>query len=695
MDKGPGTRKITGKIFLFLLVLGPWSMVHGPVFAAEIPRTILAFYDPKVQSDYNYSAIHLNAEMPLEHLGLKLEYRSIADPFPSAQEMTGVRGIFTWFKRLNAVPNPGLYCNWMQGQILKGKKVVFFGEIGVLKDENRRLTKECRAMLEALGIEYGGGYSGNPLFYDIVYKDPSMIEFERKFSFAESHENIMVKALSPASKVYLKIKRRDLDNKTTDVVFTTPRGGFAPFNTMLYEDKEIEKIHWRINPFRFFEEAFGTKGLPRPDTTTRNGSRIFYTHIDGDGVVNLSHIDWKSFSGEIILKEILEKMPHLPVTASLITGYFDMNEYKSERVMRLYRDIFRLPNVEAGVHTYAHPLNWSRGTVALKIPGYKFNPEKETVGSAKMMQEMLDAQGVRKKVGILLWSGNCVVNDLEVGLTYQNNLLNINGGDTRFDRRYDSYASVGPLGIKRGFYHQIYASAQNENTYTNLWEGPYYGFVDVIETFKNTEAPLRIKPINVYYHFYSGERQASLKALKAVYDYAFLQDIFPMFAEDFVRIAQGFYKTRMEAVAGGYKITNSGALKTVRFDDEKKHVDMRRSRGVLGFAHHQGSLYVALDASSEEQTIILTHSKSGIPYVARASFNIKGFQGTRERLQFSKSGWFKSEMILGGMQPLKNYKIRAGEETLQAKSGNDGRLTLQFKNAENGPQFTDVIIESL
>src|SRR3989338_3585781 len=574
VDHGPWTKKKQMFLFLLLLVHCPWSLVPGPVSAGEIPRTILAFYDPKVQTDYNYSAIHLNAEMPLEHLGLKLEYRSVADPFPSAKEMAGVRGIITWFKRLNAVPNPGLYCNWMQEQILKGKKVVIFGEIGVSKDPNRRLPRECRAMLKALEIEYGGGYSDNPLFYEMVYKDPLMTEFEIKFSFVESNENIMIKALSPASKVYLKIKRRDLENKTADVIFTSPRGGYAPFNYTIYEDKEIEKIHWRINPFRFFEEAFGTKGLPRPDTTTRNGSRIFYTHIDGDGVVNLSHIDWKSFSGEIILKEILEKMPHLTVTASLITGYFDMNEYKSERATKLHRDIYRLPNVEAGVHTYARPLNWSRGTVALKIPGYKFNPEKETVGSAKMMQEMLDAGGVRKKVGILLWSGNCVVNDLEVELASKAGLLNINGGDIRFDRRYDSYASVGPLGIKRGPYYQTYASAQNENTFTNLWEGPYYGFVDVIETFKNTEAPRRIKPIDLYYHFYTGERQASLKALKTVYDYVFLQTIFPMFAGDFVRIAQGFYKTKMEGVAGGYKITNSGDLKTIRFDDEKRNADM-------------------------------------------------------------------------------------------------------------------------
>ncbi len=66
---------------------------------------------------------------------------------------------------------------------------------------------------------------------------------------------------------------------------------------------------------------------------------------------------------------------------------------------------------------------------------------------------------------------------------------------------------------------QVFATNQNENIYTNLWHGPYYGFERVIETYELTEKPYRFKAVNIYYHSYSGTKVASLRALRKVYDY--------------------------------------------------------------------------------------------------------------------------------------------------------------------------------
>ena len=52
----------------------------------------------------------------------------------------------------------------------------------------------------------------------------------------------------------------------------------------------------------------------------------------------------------------------------------------------------------------------------------------------------------------------------------------------------------------------------NENVYTNDWTGPFYGFRDVIDTFRMTGEPRRLKPINLYYHTYSASKVAALKA---------------------------------------------------------------------------------------------------------------------------------------------------------------------------------------
>ncbi|MDO8494186.1 MAG: hypothetical protein Q7S68_02490, partial [Deltaproteobacteria bacterium] len=343
-------------------------------------------------------------------------------------------------------------------------------------------------------------------------------------------------------------------------------------------------------------EAFALQGLPRPDTTTINGRRIFYSHIDGDGIVSKSHIDNKSYTGEIILREILQKYPTLPITASFISGYFDMPAYQTERAEEMARAIASLPNTEVASHGHAHPLSWRKQKLALDVPGYTYSDTAEILGSAEKINARLKKWGIDKKVSLFSWTGDCFPTEEQTAIPAQGNLLNINGGDSRFDKRYPSYAYLYPLGIARGNSRQIYAGNANEHPYTSGWEGPFYGFQEVIETFQNTESPVRIKPINLYYHYYSGETFASLHVLKKAYDYALSQDIFPMFASQYAALVQDFFDLQIILLPnGGTRIRNSGHLRTIRWDHETRNVNLERSRGVLGFSHFQGSLYVFLD----------------------------------------------------------------------------------------------------
>ena len=55
------------------------------------------------------------------------------------------------------------------------------------------------------------------------------------------------------------------------------------------EDREFRQ--WYINPFELFREAFQTDALPKPDTTTLSGRRIYYSHVDGDGWRNVTQIE--------------------------------------------------------------------------------------------------------------------------------------------------------------------------------------------------------------------------------------------------------------------------------------------------------------------------------------------------------------------------------------------------------------------
>jgi polysaccharide biosynthesis protein PelA len=668
-------------------------------FLNEVPRKVLALYqflpspgEETMEEQYVDSSLHRHAEVILNHLGIDLRYHEVGDPLPSDEEMKGFRGIITWFEQLNTLPEPEVYCKWAEKQIQRGLKLVILGNPGFFHDQARVIPIPCQKMLEAMGIRYQGNYSDNPYYFKILKKDPSMVEFERKLLLTEGHDFSHFEAFSPQAKVYLKIGRRDQKEVVSDMILTTPQGGFVHPSYVYFKIKAMDKTHWRINPFRFFEEAFQLKGLPRPDTTTINGRRIFYSHIDGDGILNKSHIDHKSYSGEMIFKEVLKKYSTLPVTASLITGYFDMPEYQHEKVQKMYRDILGLPNIEVASHGHAHPLIWRKGKLALNVPGYDFTGKKEIVGSVEKMRELLKKSQIDKPVDLFLWTGDCRPTEGQIFQTYNNKLLNMNGGDSRFDRRYDSFAYLLPLGLRWGDYLQVYSSNSNENTYTNEWKGPYYGFSFVAETFENTENPIRIKPINIYYHYYSGEAMAALIAVKKAYDYVLTQEVFPIVASEYARIVTDFFSVRFAPLhGGGIQVLNDGSLKTIRFDGETRNLDLNRSKGVIGFRHFQGNLYIFLDDRLSHD-LYLTQSRPNKPYVMQSSFHIRKFKADKMKVHFEKRGWAPSEISLGGMWPTTNYLVHVGKETLTLKSNARGELHIQFSSSEGFGEFVPVWI---
>jgi polysaccharide biosynthesis protein PelA len=186
---------------------------------------------------------------------------------------------------------------------------------------------------------------------------------------------------------------------------------------------------------------------------------------------------------------------------------------------------------------------------------------------------------------------------------------NMNGGDSRLDAEFPSVFYVPPISKPVGKERQIYSGNSNENTYTNDWTGPYYGYALLSETIKNTETPRRLKPFNIYYHMYSGERTSALAALRQNLDLARSQSLAPITASHYATMADDFFPlTIAQTDANMWTITGRGAVQTVRFDEaDNATVDPERSRGVLGSTRHQsGAMYVTLDADVEPAIVALT-----------------------------------------------------------------------------------------
>ncbi len=85
-------------------------------------------------------------------------------------------------------------------------------------------------------------------------------------------------------------------------------------------------------------------------------------------------------------------------------------------------------------------------------------------------------------MSLVQWTGATRPYPKAMEITAKLGLPNINGGDPRYDSKYPSLAYLSPLSRKVGKYRQIYSSASNENTYTGLWKGPFFGYKYLVET---------------------------------------------------------------------------------------------------------------------------------------------------------------------------------------------------------------------
>lgn len=723
--------------------------VAGVAAASDAPvkRVILALYDGNANSKRKPIRIPHMAEMPLNHLGLVVRYHDISLGLPAGAALEGVRGVLTWFNSDNILEDPAGYLRWATGVVETGRRFVILGNFGFAGDRKDRPTArvEIDKFFRALGIQFSGRVKQVTYDVRVSHKDPRMVEFERPLDAVLPPFDAL-RPVAPGARSHLVLQwGREATRKQAHLVFVTPKGGYA---AAAYEAVWTEELRqWRINPFEFFRQAFATDDLPKPDTTTLSGRRLYYSHIDGDGWRNVSSVekytDRRTLSSEVILREAIEAYPDLPVTVAPVVGDIDRAWFGTDESLRLAREILGLSQVEAGSHTYSHPFFWGffadgnpdkekpylhlyptpgrkraaihnlydrdEDTGDAKIQGYTiprayavepFSLEKEIEASVAFIESILPTG---KKLKILQWSGDTSPFEEAVSATRQIGIANINGGDSRFDPAYPSYGWVSPIGTQVGGQRQIYASTSNENLYTELWTNRYFGFRYLRHTLRNTETPIRVKPFNIYYHMYSGEKSASLKALLENLDLARGQALAPVTASHFAKIAEGFYSTRLVSLGRNrWRVENRGELQTIRFDHaDMRAVDFTQSRGVIGQNHHQGSLYVSLDPAAPAPVIALKdYANDGSPPSARRPYLVDGRWRMRN-LEIKGSGGFTVDARGFGRGDLRWKMPQSGSYLIvvdgpkgelrrfRADADDNGVLAFQAVSESLGPWITD------
>lgn len=629
--------------------------------AASVNRDILALWDPKdsgSSDDPSVTRIHQRLEFVFNHLGFKLTYHDLNKGLPDARPYAG---IVTWFNEGKF--EPSAYTRWLKGLQKERKKILIIGEPGH-KIPNSREGEDLRLVNESfreLGWEFTGVFQDNPALLAVkASKGEEFTEFERKFT-GEVPSYRVVRNKNPKNHVWLSLTT-GAPSSESHVVIVGPGGAHVQNGAAIFRNPVDGTHAWRVNPFHLVASVFGND-FPVPDTTTETGRRIFFSHIDGDGFRSQSFVDRKKNSAEIIRDEILKKYD-LPVTVSVIAAEMDpaFGIVDTKNHAEVARSIFALPNVTPASHTTYHPLSWARDPsprerqaygrttdkgpiLAWNLPNMVLDYQKETSGSLEWINRNLLRE---KSADLLLWSGSCKPPAEALRELSKKNFLNMNGGDSRFDREFPSIAHLSSLVRVLGGETQVYAAGSNENTYTDLWSPPFSGFQDVVETFERTENP-RLKPVNVYYHFYSGEYLASLNALRKALDWVKAKELHPLEARDYVLRVHGFLSTKIERTDKGFRLQDYGPLRTFRLKSKGLVPDYEKSSNVLGHTILGSELYVTLGdapesylqlAPPQSDSVFLESSNARASRNTDGSWTLRGLVPVKAR--FSVRGQMKS-----------------------------------------------------
>ena len=286
-----------------------------------------------------------------------------------------------------------------------------------------------------------------------------------------------------------------------------------------------------------------------------------------------------------------------------------------------------------------------------------------------------------KRARTVFWSGDCAPRLNALDVTYKNDIFNINGGDTTINNSEPWLSLVAPYGLARGEYYQIYTGQQNENVFTNDWLGPFWGFKKVVQTFKLTDKPRRLKPIDVYYHFYSASKKASLNALRYVFDWVLKQnDIMPIFTSSYIPKVMDYYIVSMANEDDEWLISGMRDLKNLRLETTKQHIDYAASPTTVGEKSINKRTYIAL-SPKQQHLISLREKPDDAAYLLSANARL---------VQLIKGNHTTRYVFDGNVDLKLTYHLKK-ECQLQTKpkakriKKNDGTLLLKFpKNTHKG-----------
>jgi polysaccharide biosynthesis protein PelA len=215
--------------FIHWILLALFLMQPALLFAAEpaeVPRVIIGLYT-REKSGIRNTNLHSLAEMPLNHLGLNVEYHAIEDPLPDIKNRPDVRGVLTWFSGGTRMKDPLAYLDWASEVVDSGKKFVILGSPGFYESQGKKPTSVTRMnqFLGKLGLVTAQRWMS--LTYDMQLSalNPDMFDPNTPYG-GILPAFVKMNAASPTATVHLRARKRS-GKDSVDLIVTNPNGGYT------------------------------------------------------------------------------------------------------------------------------------------------------------------------------------------------------------------------------------------------------------------------------------------------------------------------------------------------------------------------------------------------------------------------------------------------------------------------------------
>lgn len=602
------------------------------------PRRIAMLYDPREGELYDHAGHRLLGGL-LEYLGYRVDYFPVDDSLPGYSFAGLYAGVVLWMTS-GPPQDSRAFSRWIGQRLDEQVPLAIMAGLPI----------EDRALLKRLGLNLAAPGARDALH--VLSQDKALIGAFEAPVVARSRELTRVTLLPDGPKPALLLGD-DKGGKYAPVVIGAWGGmALAPYVV----EANVERSRWILDPFAFIQKALRLPAQPRPDTTTENGRRIATVHIDGDGFPSHAEVRGTPYSGRQVLDDYIRPNPYL-TSVSIIEGEIGpkgMSPFLARELEPIAQEIFADPKVEVATHTYSHPFYMQPDKakqdedfhaeygLRLNIPGYKtLDYKREIYGSRDYINSRLTT--AQKPVKLIFWPGDALPSAETIKMAYDAGLKNVNGGQTILTKANSSLTGLYPLLRPTAGGLQYYAPVINENMYTNLWKGPYYGFRDVIDTFELTDSPRRLRGIHLYYHFYSGTKQASIKAMTDIYQFMRGQQPMSLWMSDYLDRVHGLYQASLaRTLDGDWQVRGLDGLRTLRLDPALGWPDLGRSVAVAGVRDLPQGRYVAL--SSDRAVLALRPERDPRPALELANIPLRDWRYVNERqVSFSFAGQFNLE----------------------------------------------------